>query len=629
MADEWPEIKIDLFSPLYSRYNGFMLGQFVGGMFAGFAREMYPIHRARVVEFLEEIGAAVTFPEEPVPFGSDAYNELMQQVIITVAKLSKETAEFALLALNLIFFGYSEAASEMAALSEAEIRRLIAAYRLPELDLVTFQQSIPRDPEAEPPIKIDDVLSPSLAYLAQVVEEMAIEPETAFVIMPFSQPYAGYYQTFYRPSMEQAGFRAFRAWGGLSWENYADLLVKLIAKSGIVLADISEGNRNVFYEIGAAHAFGKLSVLIVAEPFADQWPANIGHDPVSKYSTDDDNWPAFAIRHVALMANAMRLAAERDKLLRIGPEEVRQILDSIAETIEEFGVSDLAEYYRRQGMEAYERGEFRAAETAIEIAIALGLEDVQALLLRGIARLQLEKYGAAQADLEQVIAGGLDMAEVRQLLGFARHYQDDNLGAIGDFSLAIEQEPEDPTNYYLRGVAFQMLGRHAESEADFTRAIAAGQANAEIYQRRAFARIRLNRVPEAVQDRDQAIMLGAGDPATQLCKAQVALGLGNYDQAVAGFRANVEGEASAENRLELALALLLADHHQEALTIYQQTMVLSSALDIEQASRELTFWSQFRPERFDSEEGQRYLAAVQDLLATERRRQATLPSAGV
>ena len=61
----------------------------------------------------------------------------------------------------------------------------------------------------------DRVLAPSLAYLRDVVARLPVESDTAFVVMPFTAPYAGYYASFYRPALEHCGYRAFRAWDGL------------------------------------------------------------------------------------------------------------------------------------------------------------------------------------------------------------------------------------------------------------------------------------------------------------------------------------------------------------------------------------------------------------------------------
>jgi len=51
---------------------------------------------------------------------------------------------------------------------------------------------------------VENVLSPSLAYLGKIVDTLEVERDTAFVIMPFKQPYASYYSMLYRPSNPRA-----------------------------------------------------------------------------------------------------------------------------------------------------------------------------------------------------------------------------------------------------------------------------------------------------------------------------------------------------------------------------------------------------------------------------------------
>jgi hypothetical protein len=146
-------------------------------------------------------------------------------------------------------------------------------------------------------------------------------------------PYADYYRDFYRPSLEQCGYRTFRAWGGLANEDYADLLLALIGKSGFVWADVSDLNPNVIYEIGAAHAFGKLSALVVRDDLAHGVPANIGHDAVVRYDPTDSDWPTGAVLLMAACIAALELAAERGERLRITPDTIARVFDEVSHSL--------------------------------------------------------------------------------------------------------------------------------------------------------------------------------------------------------------------------------------------------------------------------------------------------------
>src|SRR6185436_7467092 len=152
------------------------------------------------------------------------------------------------------------------------IERVRAAYDLPPIDPARF--AVPAH-DADP----DRILAPALAYLREVVARLPVEHDTAFVVMPFAAPYTGYHESFYRPALEHCGYRALRAWDGLSGADHADLLLALIDKAGLVWADVSEVDAAAAWQIGAAQALGKLDVIVVSEDRAATVPAHIGRDP--------------------------------------------------------------------------------------------------------------------------------------------------------------------------------------------------------------------------------------------------------------------------------------------------------------------------------------------------------------
>ena len=66
-------------------------------------------------------------------------------------------------------------------------------------------------------------------------------------------------------------------------------------------ADASELNYNVLYELGAAHALGKLSMIVVREEDAARTPANIGHDAIVRYDPRADDWPEGTVLLMAML----------------------------------------------------------------------------------------------------------------------------------------------------------------------------------------------------------------------------------------------------------------------------------------------------------------------------------------
>jgi hypothetical protein len=78
--------------------------------------------------------------------------------------------------------------------------------------------------------------------------------------------------------------RSIRAWGGVGDEEHQELLLALIAKSGALLADVTEPNANVALEVGFALGQNRI-VYLVAEQDAWKNAANIQLDWVFPYQT--------------------------------------------------------------------------------------------------------------------------------------------------------------------------------------------------------------------------------------------------------------------------------------------------------------------------------------------------------
>jgi hypothetical protein len=478
---------LDRFSPLYCAYNGFLLGQFLSLAFGEYARRDYPVRRARMLEFLAEIDVALEIPAAPPGLGSEAHVDLLTEVLPRIAERSKRLADFLLLGALLTHYGVlADADPETAQETLEQFEWLREKHGLPAID----PAGVRLDPGRR---DVDDVLSPSLAYLGKIVDTLAVEPDTAFVIMPFKQPYASYFGALYRPALESAGYRAFRAWGGLGSEDYCDLLLKLIGKSGLVWADVSELNYNVLYEIGAAHALGKLSMIVVREEDAAGTPANIGHDAIVRYDPRADDWPDGTVRLMAALIKTLQFAAERGERLRVAPDSVRAALELTGRRLAALLTPPEAEAARDAGQSQLEAGDYAAAEKSFDEAVKLGLDDAATLLGRGWSRVALERYADAEADFDVALASA--DADAASLDAAAR----------AKYGVAA----------YFRGIAREQQDRPEDARADYTRAIDFGFADADVHRRRAHVLLALGLRAEAREDADRARALAPDDAETK------------------------------------------------------------------------------------------------------------------
>ena len=99
------------------------------------------------------------------------------------------------------------------------------------------------------------------------------EKRTVFVIMPFSgtethdeAEWTNIYETILKPAVEACGYLCERA--RISTGSLIKTIVGDLRNSTIVLADITDRNPNVFYELGVRHSLSKRTI-IVAQRYDD------------------------------------------------------------------------------------------------------------------------------------------------------------------------------------------------------------------------------------------------------------------------------------------------------------------------------------------------------------------------
>lgn len=315
-----PEVGI----ALYQRCNGFVLGCFLALIRFRFARAGFRQHRQRMVEFLAEIGADVVLPATQRAYEAVS-DETLVAVILACARHTTQTADFALLGSlccidavqRLAGAPPSEQMRDQAVdiLRRRGIRRADAAYER-FLARVCDEQAQRDERNA---VHIDDVLGPALELLTRAIEPLPPDPLCAFVAMSFRQPYAGYYQRLYRPLARAMHVDAFRMWGGLSGEAYVGLMLAVIRRCGIVIADLSGLNPNVVYEVGMARGLDKRMVLLTQRRFTADVPANIGSDQLLLlYSPREKGWPEGTVLRCAAQLSIMTLAqsSARQRIVR-------------------------------------------------------------------------------------------------------------------------------------------------------------------------------------------------------------------------------------------------------------------------------------------------------------------------
>ena len=89
-----------------------------------------------------------------------------------------------------------------------------------------------------------------------------INPRLVFVLMPFDKKFIDVWELGIRPSIDSLKLDCRRADDFAHNKEILAVIRTLIQQSLLIIADITDNNANVFYELGFAHGLGKPAILI-------------------------------------------------------------------------------------------------------------------------------------------------------------------------------------------------------------------------------------------------------------------------------------------------------------------------------------------------------------------------------
>jgi hypothetical protein len=96
----------------------------------------------------------------------------------------------------------------------------------------------------------------------------------AFVIMPFAPEFEAGFDDVIEPAVRAAGLECIRA-DQEALGQIHKMMFERIFESAVVVADVSGGNPNVFYELGVCHTTAGKTVTVVREDFRERIPFDI------------------------------------------------------------------------------------------------------------------------------------------------------------------------------------------------------------------------------------------------------------------------------------------------------------------------------------------------------------------
>ena len=102
----------------------------------------------------------------------------------------------------------------------------------------------------------------------------------AFVLMPFNDGLDTIYNEIIKPTIQQPSFGLVckRADDITSNRSIMQDIWKSICEARVIIADLTNFNPNVMYELGIAHTIGKETILIYQSPDQDtKFPFDLSH----------------------------------------------------------------------------------------------------------------------------------------------------------------------------------------------------------------------------------------------------------------------------------------------------------------------------------------------------------------
>ncbi|QIR41039.1 tetratricopeptide repeat protein [Tolypothrix sp. PCC 7910] len=164
-----------------------------------------------------------------------------------------------------------------------------------------------------------------------------------------------------------------------------------------------------------------------------------------------------------------------------------------------------------QGVEKYERGDYKKAVEDLTKVITLNPRNSQAYNRRGDAFYRLGDYQKAQADSSKAIQLNRRDDNAYYDRGFSFYELGKYKQAIADFNQAIKLNAKNPYSYYGRGLARVELKDYSAAITDFSKAIAFHPKYSEAYLQRGIVRRRLKIKEAAIQDFDTVIEINPHD----------------------------------------------------------------------------------------------------------------------
>lgn len=141
------------------------------------------------------------------------------------------------------------------------------------------------------------------------LQEIEVDESLCFVLMPFAAAFDRLYRDVVVPAIQEAGLTPLRADEVFSPTPIVEDVWRHIASARLIVADVTQKNPNVFYELGIAHTIGK-PVIVLTQSSSDV-PFDIAYLRYFSYRDDEQGWRLLRNDLSAALKAALRAASSQ------------------------------------------------------------------------------------------------------------------------------------------------------------------------------------------------------------------------------------------------------------------------------------------------------------------------------
>lgn len=116
-----------------------------------------------------------------------------------------------------------------------------------------------------------------------------------FVMIPYDDTFLDMYNRVIKPTIESNGFTCIISEQEYEPGRIDDQIIKSIKESDFCIADLTESNPNVMYEVAFAHSLGK-PVILITKGEIKNIPFDIRHHRTIKYDYSDEGYRILKIK---------------------------------------------------------------------------------------------------------------------------------------------------------------------------------------------------------------------------------------------------------------------------------------------------------------------------------------------